>query len=81
MCLFEADLYSCDCVILDDPRVDVFHVGLDDVVIHVVDGPNDAFAKSVLFLHSRIVVESKEVAIFIFQKFVLLPLLSDGSDF
>ena len=72
---FEADLYSCDCVILDDPRVDVLHVGLDDVVIHVVDGTDDAFTKSILFLYSRIVIESKEVAIFIFQEFVLLPFI------
>ena len=72
---FEADLYSCDCVILDDPRVDVLHVGLNDVVIHVVDRTNDAFTKSIFFLYSRIVIESKEVAIFIFQEFVLLPFI------
>lgn len=75
MWYFEADLHSCNCVILDDPRVDVLHVGLDDVVIHVVDGANDAFTKSILFLYSGIVIESKEVAIFIFQEFVLLPFI------
>lgn len=67
----DSDLHSCDSVILNDPGVDVLDVGLDDVVIHVVDGTDDALTKSVLLLHSRIVIESKKVSIFIFQKFIL----------
>ena len=90
---FDANLYSSDGVILDDPGVDVLDIRLHDVVIHVVEGADDARPQPVSrlqyhdqhhyyyyhhhHLHSRVVVEPEEVAVLIFQEFVLIRSFSD----
>ena len=66
------NLDSGEGVLLNDPGVNILHVGLDDVLVHVVDGLDQAGQQPSLLLHRGVVVEPKKVSLLVLEQLVLL---------
>ena len=67
-----ANLDSGKGVLLNDPGVDILHVRLDDVLVHVVDGLDQAGQQPSLLLHRGVVVKPEEVPLLVLEQLVLL---------
>ena len=66
------NLDSGEGVLLNDPGVNILHVGLDDVLVHVVDGLDQAGQQPPLLLHRGVVVKPEEVSLLVLEQLVLL---------
>ena len=66
------NLDSGEGVLLNDPGVDILHVRLDDVLVHVVDGLYHAGQQPSLLLHRGVVVKPEKVSLLILEQLVLL---------
>ena len=65
------NLDSGEGVLLNDPSVDILHVRLDDVLVHVVDGLDQAGQQPPLLLHRGVVVKPEEVSLLVLEQLVL----------
>ena len=65
------NLDSGEGVLLNDPGVDILHVRLDDVLVHVVDGLDQAGQQPSLLLHRGVVVKPEEVPLLVLEQLVL----------
>ena len=65
------NLDSGEGVLLNDPGVDILDVRLDDVLVHVVDGLDQAGQQPSLLLHRGVVVKPEEVPLLVLEQLVL----------